>query len=96
MAVAAIVAHDGLDHCNHRGPWRLGSLCFQKNCNFFMNSDGDKLYTKLVAFQEIYNFVVQTFSFEVILRLKNLIYCPDLPGNPMHFQKDSNKKIFFN
>jgi small nuclear ribonucleoprotein (snRNP)-like protein len=26
-----------------------------------MNSDGDKLYTKLVAFDEIYNFVLQTF-----------------------------------
>jgi hypothetical protein len=26
-----------------------------------VNSDGDKLYTKLVAFDEIYNFVVQTF-----------------------------------
>jgi hypothetical protein len=26
-----------------------------------MNSDGDKLCTKLVAFDEIYNFVVQTF-----------------------------------
>jgi hypothetical protein len=26
-----------------------------------MNSDEDKLYTKLVAFNEIYNFIVQTF-----------------------------------
>jgi hypothetical protein len=26
-----------------------------------MNSDGDKLYTKLVDFDEIYNFVVQSF-----------------------------------
>jgi hypothetical protein len=34
---------------------------------FFMNSDGDKIYMKIVAFDEIYNFVVQTFSFEVIL-----------------------------
>jgi hypothetical protein len=32
-----------------------------------MNSDGDKIYMKIVAFDEIYNFVVQTFSFEVIL-----------------------------
>jgi hypothetical protein len=38
-----------------------------------MNSNGDKLYMKLVAFDEIYNSVVQ-FSFEVILRLKKLIY----------------------
>jgi hypothetical protein len=43
-----------------------------------MNSDGDKLYTKLVTFGEIYNFVVQTFSFEVILELNKLMYCPDL------------------
>jgi hypothetical protein len=33
-----------------------------KNCNFFMNSDGGKLYMKIVAFNEIYNFVVQSFS----------------------------------
>jgi hypothetical protein len=26
-----------------------------------MNSDGDKLYMKIVAFDKIYNFVVQTF-----------------------------------
>jgi hypothetical protein len=35
-----------------------------------MNLDRDKLYTKFVAFDEICNFVVQFFSFEVILRLK--------------------------
>jgi hypothetical protein len=28
---------------------------FSKNRNFFMNSDGVKLYMKLVAFDEIYN-----------------------------------------
>jgi hypothetical protein len=42
-----------------------------------MNLDRDKLYTKLIALDEIYNFVVQTFSFEVILWLKKLIYYPD-------------------
>jgi hypothetical protein len=36
-----------------------------------MNSDGDKIYMKIVVFDEIYNFVVQTCSFEVILRPKN-------------------------
>jgi hypothetical protein len=62
-----------------RGTWRLGSVYFQKTITFCMNSDADKLYTKLVAFDKIYNFVVQTFfAFEVILRLKILIYCPDL------------------
>jgi hypothetical protein len=35
-----------------------------------MNLDRDKLYMKIVAFFEINNFVVQTFPFEVILRLK--------------------------
>jgi hypothetical protein len=33
-----------------------------------MNSDRDKIYTK--AFDEIYNFVIPTFSFEVIFKLK--------------------------
>jgi hypothetical protein len=32
-----------------------------------MISDGDKFYTKLVAFDEIYKFVFQNFSFKVIL-----------------------------
>jgi hypothetical protein len=35
-----------------------------------MNSDGDKLYMKIAAFDEIYNFIVQTFSFELIFKLK--------------------------
>jgi hypothetical protein len=46
-----------------------------------MNSDGDN-YTKLVAFNEIYNFVVKTFSFEDILGLKQLIYCPEISFEP--------------
>jgi hypothetical protein len=32
-----------------------------------MNSDGDKLYMKLVAFDEIYNFVVQTDVSNILL-----------------------------
>jgi hypothetical protein len=52
---------------------------FSKNRNFFINSNKDKLYTNLVTFDEIYNFVIQFFfSFEVILGLKQLIYCPYL------------------
>jgi hypothetical protein len=43
-----------------------------------MNSDGDKLYAKLVDFDEIYNFVVHFFSFEVILVRKKDILYPDL------------------
>jgi hypothetical protein len=43
-----------------------------------MNSDDDKIYTKIVDFDEIYNFIIQTFSFEVIFGLKKLIYYPDL------------------
>jgi hypothetical protein len=31
-----------------------------------MTSNGGKLYMKIVAFNEIYNFVVQSFLFEVI------------------------------
>jgi hypothetical protein len=33
---------------------------------------------KIVAFNDIYNLVVQTFSFEVILRPEKTIYHPDL------------------
>jgi hypothetical protein len=32
-----------------------------------MNSDGDKLYMKLVAFDKIYNFVVQTDVSNILL-----------------------------
>ena len=35
-----------------------------------MNSDGAKLYMKIVDLNEIYNFVVQNFSFGAILVLK--------------------------
>jgi hypothetical protein len=36
---------------------------FKKIVTFFcMNSDGDKTYIKIVDFDEIYKFVVQTFS----------------------------------
>jgi hypothetical protein len=42
----------------------------QKIITFFINSNGDKFYAKILTFLEIYNFVVQTFSFEIILRLK--------------------------
>jgi hypothetical protein len=41
-------------------------------------SDEDKIYTKIIAFDEIYNFVVQIFSFEVIFELKKLMYYSDL------------------
>jgi hypothetical protein len=43
---------------NYSDPWRLGSVYFQKITTFLYNSDGDKLCTKLVAFDEIYNIVV--------------------------------------
>jgi hypothetical protein len=35
-----------------------------------MNSDKDTNYTKIVAFNEIYNFEFKVFSFEVIFGLK--------------------------
>jgi hypothetical protein len=41
-----------------------------------MNSNGDELYMKIVAFDEIYNFVVETFLFEIIVELKTSIYYP--------------------
>jgi hypothetical protein len=33
-----------------------------------MNSDEDKFYMKFVTFDEMHNFVVQNFSFEVIFK----------------------------
>jgi hypothetical protein len=35
-----------------------GLVCFQNFVIFYLNSDGSKLYMKIVAFDEIYNFVV--------------------------------------
>jgi hypothetical protein len=43
-----------------------------------MNSDEDKIYTKIVAFGEIYNFVVQTFFIWSHLWTQKSIYYPDL------------------
>jgi hypothetical protein len=40
--------------------WRLKLVRFQIIITFFMNSDGGKLFMKIVAFHEICNFVVQT------------------------------------
>jgi hypothetical protein len=43
-------------------PMTVWVSLFSKNHNFFcMNSDGDKLYMKLIALHEIYNVVVQIF-----------------------------------
>jgi hypothetical protein len=38
-----------------------GPVCFKKFVIFCLNSDEGKLYMKIVAFDEIYNFVVQSF-----------------------------------
>jgi hypothetical protein len=43
-----------------------------------MNSDGLKFYMKNLDFDEVDNFVVQSFLFEVIFILKWSIYYPDL------------------
>jgi hypothetical protein len=59
VATASAVSH------GDRGP-----VCFQKFVIFCLNSDEGKLYIKIVAFDEIYNFVVQSFSFEAILIVK--------------------------
>jgi hypothetical protein len=48
---ATAVGHDG-----------RGLICFQKILIFCLNSDGGKLYMKIVVFDENYNFVVQIFS----------------------------------
>jgi hypothetical protein len=51
VAPPATVGHGG------RSP-----ISFQKFVFFCLNSDGGKLYMKIVAFDEIDNFVVQSFS----------------------------------
>jgi hypothetical protein len=38
-----------------------GPVCFQKIVIFYLNLDEGKLYMKIVTFNEIYNFVVQSF-----------------------------------
>jgi hypothetical protein len=43
-----------------RNPWQLGSVCFQKIAIFLFKLEW-RFYTKLVAFDEIYKFVVQKF-----------------------------------
>ena len=35
-----------------------------------MDSDGDKIYTKIIELDEMYNFVIQFFSFGIILVFK--------------------------
>jgi hypothetical protein len=40
----------------------VGPVCFQNFVIFWLNSNGGKLYMKTVAFDDIYNFVVQIFS----------------------------------
>ena len=35
-----------------------------------MDSDRDKIYTKIIDLDEIYSFVIQTFSFKIILVFK--------------------------
>jgi hypothetical protein len=50
VAPPTVVGHDG-----------KGLVCFQNFLIFFcLNSDGVKLYMKIVAFDDIYNFVVQS------------------------------------
>jgi hypothetical protein len=39
-----------------------------------MDSDGDKIYTKLIAFDEIYNFVVQIFFISSHLGAQKFIF----------------------
>jgi hypothetical protein len=51
IATATVVGHGS------RAP-----VCFQKFVIFCLNPDGGKLYMKIVAFDEIYNFVVHNFS----------------------------------
>ena len=33
-----------------------------------MNSDIDKLYMRIVGFNEVYNFLMETFSFDTLIK----------------------------
>jgi hypothetical protein len=39
----------------------------------FKKLDGDKFYMKIVALDDIYNFVVQTFSFEILVKTTYMV-----------------------
>jgi hypothetical protein len=43
-------------------PTVVSLVFYKKNCIFCLNSEGGKLYMKMLASDEIYNFVVQSFS----------------------------------
>jgi hypothetical protein len=58
-----------------------------------MNSDEDKIYTKIVSFDEIYNFVVQTFFIWSHL-VKKTIYYPDLNFSASRWVDDFKWKKF--
>jgi hypothetical protein len=63
---------------NHRGPWRLGSICFQKIVTILYELGWRSTLTKLLASTRSTTLRLNFFSFEVILRLKQMIYCLDL------------------
>jgi hypothetical protein len=48
------------------GGWRRYNIPIAVWYDVCMNSDGDKVYMKIVAFAEIYNFVVQTFFISIV------------------------------
>ena len=54
--------------------WRLDLIdqptSERGNKQIHMDSDGDKIYTKIIDLDEIYNFVIQIFSFRIILVFK--------------------------
>jgi hypothetical protein len=40
---------------------------------FFITSDKDGFYMKIVTFDEIYNFILLSFAFEIIKMLEKII-----------------------
>jgi hypothetical protein len=63
---------------NRRTTRRKGSIRFQKTVTFFYELGWTQIYIKIVSFDEMYNFVVHFFSFELSLRTEKIIYYPDL------------------
>jgi hypothetical protein len=49
----------------------IGIVRFKKI--IFKKLDGDKFYMKIVALDDIYNFVVQTFSFEILVKTTYMV-----------------------
>jgi hypothetical protein len=63
--------HDSTVLSRHR-KWRDKTETLKNHNFFYTMSDEDKIYIKIVALDEIYNFVVLSFSSEDVKMLKKI------------------------